>query len=132
MRLAPCLILLAVSGLGCTSQRIFDLKDRPLPTPSDGSALEMPEIQRAILKSCNQRDWSANVQGDGLITASLLVRQYSATVRIEYTARTLSVTYQDSENLNHWGDSIHRNYNRWVLTLYRTIMRNLGSHAQNF
>ncbi len=134
MRLASYLVLLslAIGGFGCTSQPIRDLRDTPLPAHLDGSARTMPEVQNAILSACSQRGWAASVQSEGVILASLMVRAHMAAVTIQYTPTTVSILYRDSSNLDHHGNRIHRNYNRWVSVLYRTIMRNLGARVQAY
>ncbi len=134
MRFALCLVLvsLVLGGFGCTSQRIMNVNDTLLPTRADGSTHTMAEVQTAILQGCNQRGWAATVVSDGVIKASLRIRAYAAIVKIEYSPTAISILYEDSSNLHHHGDSIHRNYNRWVNNLYGAIMRNLGSRVRNF
>jgi hypothetical protein len=116
----------------CTTTHIMNIENTPLPTRTDGSRHTAAEVETAILSACNQRGWSANVQSPGVITASILVRTHMAAVEIRYTDATLSIQYRDSDNLEHHDDMIHRNYNRWVVNLYGTIMRNLGSRVQAY
>jgi hypothetical protein len=92
----------------------------------------MAEVQAAILNACNQRGWAGRIEGEGVIGASILVRRYTVAVEIHYTEDVLTILYRDSTGLNHLGNTIHRNYNHWVATLHRTILRNLGSRAQNY
>jgi hypothetical protein len=134
MRLALYLVLLSLvaGGLGCTSQPIRDLKDTPVPAHPDGSPRTMAEVQKAILAACSQRGWAANVESEGVIAASLIVRAHMASVTIQYAPTSISILYRDSSNLHHHDDKIHRNYNRWVGVLYRTIMRDLEVRAQAY
>jgi len=127
--LSVCSVLLLTS---CTTAPILQLDNALLPTKPDGKAYTQEEVQAAILRACNRRGWSGQVQGEGLILASIVVRTHSAKVEIRYTNSTVSISYVDSSELNHSDGYIHRNYNRWVANLYHTILIELGSRGQMY
>jgi hypothetical protein len=116
----------------CTTAPILKLNNELLPAKVDGKPYTQEEVQKAILRACNRRGWSAQVQGEGVILASLLIRNYSAKVEIQYTSSTISISYVDSQGLGYHRDQIHRNYNRWVANLYHTILSELGSRGQKY
>lgn len=68
-------------------------------------------------------------QGNTII-ASLSVRaKHFAEVEISYNEKTYSIKYKSSKDLdfNEQKQTIHRNYNKWVILLSETINRELAS-----
>ena len=127
--LSVCPVALLIS---CTMAPILNLDNENLPTKLDGEPYTQEQVQRAILRACNHRGWSAQVQADGAILASIIVRTHRAEIEIRHTNSSISISYVDSEGLDYRHDQIHRNYNRWVTNLYHTIQRELGSQGQMF
>ena len=127
--LLTCSVILLTS---CTMAPILNLNNEILPTDPNGSTHTQDDVQKAILRACNDRGWSAQVENEGVIQASIIVRRHSAKVKIQYTNSTVSISYVDSTELKYKGDRIHRNYNRWVANLYHSIQTELGSHGQAF
>jgi len=89
-------------------------------------------VQKAILAACNSRGWSAQVDSNGVILASIMVRRHRAKVKIEHTRTTVSISYMDSDELGYSHGKIHPNYNKWVSNLYHSIQRSLGSRGQMY
>ena len=127
--LLTCSVILLTS---CTMAPILNLNNEILPADPNGSTHTQDDVQKAILRACNDRGWSAQVESEGVIQASIIVRRHSAKVKIQYTNSTVSISYVDSTELKYKGDRIHRNYNRWVANLYHSIQTELGSHGQAF
>jgi hypothetical protein len=118
---------------GCASHPpILNLEDELLPIPAGGSTYTKEEVQQAILTACNRRGWAAQGREEGLIEASILVRRHRARIEIRYDETKISILYKDSDNLDYRKGTIHRNYNHWIATLYRTILRQLGSRSQYY
>ncbi len=108
---------------GCASHREPLYQQTPI---SYSSPLAMHQIERGIMDGCKRRDWNPTKIHDGLIEATLHVREHVAVVRIAYNQQTYTVKYARSENLNYDKRSdgtelIHPNYNRWVQNLIRYI-----------
>jgi len=118
--------------LSCNTTSIVNLDNEILPAKLNGQPYTQQEVRAGILRACNRRGWSAQPQEDGTILASIIVRGHSAKVQIQYTTRTVSISYADSERLHHWGNRIHRNYNRWVMNLYHSIQTEFGSRGQMY
>jgi hypothetical protein len=53
--------------------------------------------------------------------ATLDLRTHHAVVEIAYNAKSYSIAYKESNNLNYDGKSIHRNYNGWIHNLQNAI-----------
>jgi len=52
---------------------------------------------------------------------------FYAAVDIHYSASQFRIDYRDSRELGYDGGKIHRNYNRWVYNLDRSIVRQLNA-----
>jgi hypothetical protein len=48
-------------------------------------------------------------------------------VDIPYSAKSYSITYKSSSNLNYDGTTIHSNYNGWVQNLHKAINTQLNT-----
>ena len=116
-------LLLAVFLVGCsTSQPVHNIADTPVPRLVTAS---LDQVGKAIVSAVNARGWRVDKDEPGLIEASVNVRTHMATVSIPYTAKGYSIEYKDSVNLDHKGNNIHRNYNKWVILLDRNIQQQL-------
>lgn len=67
--------------------------------------------------------------GQGIIKARQQSRDHSAEIRINYTASSYDINYENSQNLQASGGQIHKNYNRWVRNLDKDIQLNLSAGA---
>ena len=62
----------------------------------------------------------------GLVQADITVRNtFYAAVNIRYSLSNFRIEYRDSRELGYNDGKIHRNYNRWVYNLDKSIMREL-------
>ncbi|MFK0572860.1 hypothetical protein [Endozoicomonas sp.] len=88
-------------------------------------AASKQDVRKAITMAINKRGWRVVSEKPGLIAASVDVRDHKAVVDIAYSATGYGIEYRDSTNLNHKGNNIHRNYNKWVVLLDREIQQQL-------
>ncbi len=126
---SPVFLLLVVIP-SCTRWPILNLKNEPLPMLVDDSTYTKEQVREAIIEGCRRRGWVARPKEEGLIEASIIVREHRAKVEIRYDETNISILYKDSYNLGYSGGTIHRNYNRWIVYLYRSILSELDSHTQ--
>ena len=129
LKFPPVLLLLVIIP-SCTSQPVMNLKNEPLPTLADGSTFTKEQVRKAIIEGCRRRGWVAQPKEEGLIEASIIVRVNRAKVEIRHDETTISIVYKDSYHLDYADGYIHRNYNRWITYLYRSILSELHSHIQ--
>lgn len=122
------LIRTAVLGLmlafvaGCTSKPVMAPKELLVV----GHSYSNEEIQQAILKAAAERGWTVRRATPGLVQADITVRNtFFAAVDIRYSLSNFRIDYRDSRNLDYNDGKIHRNYNRWVYNLDKSIMREL-------
>lgn len=116
--------LLAVAFVlaGCgRSQPIKNVENAPV-------AFNIPvsSVKQAILESGIDRGWVMTETKPGVIRGELFVRSHMAVIDVTYSNKSYSINYVDSENLMHKGNTIHRNYNRWVNNLDVDIRKKLA------
>ena len=118
---------LALAGLaGCTSKPVMN----PAEQLTSNQAYSQPQVQQAILKAIAERGWTARSVRPNVIQADITVRNtFFAAVDIHYSTEQFRIAYRDSRELGYKDGKIHRNYNRWVYNLDRSILRELNTQA---
>ncbi len=120
----PVFFLGALFLSSCTSAS-FELTSDGL---NHSAPFDVEKLEKSIKTSLVNYNWSITDINDGLITA-----QYSksngvivADIKVEYDSEGYSITYVDSKNLdaNLKRMTIHKNYNRWIANLNKTISMN--------
>ena len=91
----------------------------------DGSALNEDMVRQAIIRGAASKGWVVAQSGTRELTATLNLRSHQAVIRIAYTARDYSITYQNSHHLEAANGKIHKNYNRWLANLNQAIAAEL-------
>ena len=81
----------------------------------------MQQVGEAIVSAGNSLGWQMKPESPGRMTGTLYLRDHRAVVDISYDARSYSIAYKDSSNLQYDGSSIHNNYNGWIQNLDRAI-----------
>lgn len=124
-------LILAISCIfGCAAST----KQKPILTPelqvdSAYSGITENDVKNVIAEACGERGWKIDASEEGLIEASILVRnKHRAVIRIPYSSKNIRIEYKDSSNLlyeDKEGPVIHRNYNRWVNNLLHDITNKL-------
>ena len=99
--------------------------DQVHSTVSAGHTQE--QVKKAILKAGVERKWIMSEAGQGVIKARQQSRDHSAEIRINYTASSYDINYENSQNLQASGGQIHKNYNR--RNLDKDIQLNLSAGA---
>ena len=117
--------LLAASGaLAAREAPIQNYEGLPVAS-SDGKPLTLEQIKNAIIAGGARARWVASVQPGNVVRLTLSPRSHVAVVDVTYTAKTYSIRYANSTNLNYSPDGatgvIHPNYNKWVGGLRQAI-----------
>ena len=106
------------------------------PEPVDVPVMWMPGVEpsadklaRAVVTVCARLGWVCQIVSPGEIHGRLNLRSHEANVRIPYAADKYSILYESSTNLRYDAEenTIHRNYNNWVLNLQRQINAEVAS-----
>lgn len=115
------LILLAA---GCATQPVYNVMDASIVASKADPSLD--EVGRAIQRAGASLGWQMKQTKPGHILGTLQLRTHVAVVDVNYTAKSYSIVYKDSTNLNYDGTSIHRNYNGWIQNLDKGIRAQLS------
>jgi len=120
--------VVAVTVVGCNRvQPIYNVEGQAFPSIVE--SLDQKEIEQAIVRAGNSRDWIISPNPDGSLDGLLMPRQHVAKIRIEFDQHGFSIQYKDSEELLYSGGKIHRNYNRWVRNLEDAILQEVSLTA---
>jgi len=112
------LILVIVPGVSGAGVKISNLENLTVPTKYDGTQFSVEEVQATIIEGCAARGWSAALESEGMISASILVRgKHLAQIAIPFNSSTFSLLYVSSENLDYNASrqTILRIYIKWVI-----------------
>lgn len=129
-RLAKLLVLIMLVSLPLAAQarQIQNIENEAIPAKLDGSQRTIEQVRDGIATAARQRGWTvAPGQGNELIASILVRNRHYAEVSITYTVETFSIKYRDSRELNYneARNTIHRNYNNWIITLSNDIKSHL-------
>ena len=111
-------------------------RDAPIMNVTDTPGSWLPGVERsedkvarAIITACARLGWVCSISAPGEIAGRLNLRSHQADVRIPYSSEAYSILYVSSENLRYDAaeNTIHRNYNNWVLNLQRQINAELAA-----
>lgn len=126
------LVLAAASllapGISAAGHAINNLENINVPVKGDGTQFAPNEVQAIIIEATSARGWSPVLEAPGVISATINVRgKHFARVEIPFSATNYSILYVSSDNLDYNAkrQTIHRNYNNWVVKLSGTINKNL-------
>lgn len=111
---------------GCRSTPVYSVADSQFTTAS-GKELSLDEMKSAIISSGTSLGWFFTEKAPGHLLGTIAIRKHIAKVDVKFNAKTFSITYNDSENLDYDGINIHKNYNGWVRNLQTSISARLGS-----
>jgi hypothetical protein len=123
-KILPILPLLFLSGALEAAKPIQNLIDVSVPQNEDGSYPSLNEVRLAIIAGCNAKGWQPIQESKEMIRASIWVRnKHYAEVLIPFTEKKYSIIFETAKNLdyNERTQKIHRNYNKWVILLSKSI-----------
>ena len=112
--------LMVILLVACVAQPIYNIDDAMIVS-STNKTLAKEDIKNAIMKADTTRGWVIKENSPGNLVGTLFIRNHMAKIDIKYNEKSYSINYIDSENLNHEGYLIHKNYNNWVKNLQQDI-----------
>ena len=113
-------MLMLVFLAACVAQPIYNIDDAMIVT-STNKTLIKEDVKNAIMKAGTTRGWVIKESSPGYLVGTMYVRDHMAKIDIKFNEKFYSINYKDSENLNHEGYLIHKNYNNWVKNLQQDI-----------
>ena len=90
-------------------------------TTGSGKPISAEEVRKSIVRAGVTLGWKMSADAPGKITGTLNVRKHTAVVEIPYSAKSYSIIYKSSENLDAADGQIHNNYNGWIKNLAKGI-----------
>jgi L-cysteine desulfidase len=112
---------------GCRGASVYNVIEAPISTTKKASD---DKIFKAIKAGAYTRGWHVKKIKEGEAQASINVRgKHTAVVQITYNKNSYSINYLNSQNLKYNAEknTIHKNYNSWVMNLNRAIQFELDS-----
>lgn len=120
---ASILVLFAV---GCAvTKPVMNVTDAPVNASKPNPSLD--EVSKAILRGGRGAGWQMSEIKPGHMVGTLIIRTHTAVVDIRYSAKSYSIIYKDSTNVNYDGQNIHNRYNDWIMTLDKNIRAQLST-----
>ena len=106
----------------CQTTPVYNIKSASVP-----EGLTIKQVEKSIRKALVQKGWTVKEHTSGRIVADILVRSHSAEILIEYSTTNYSINYVDSNDLryNAKKNTIHKNYNNWIIYVNRLIQVSL-------
>jgi hypothetical protein len=110
--------------VGCRSDAVYNVEDAAVVSSVDNVSLDA--VKKAIMRAGGGLGWVMKDAGAGKMIGTLSLRKHVAVVDIDYSTKSYSIRYKDSQELNYDGTNIHKNYNGWVQNLQRGIQTQLN------
>ena len=127
-KVAPLVGAVLIAVVGCRTATIKNVTNAPL-APAPNTTLTMEDVSKAIRTAGESLGWVIQDVRPGELTGTLNQRKHVAVVTITHDTSTFSINYQDSQNLMHQGQDIHRRYNYWVQRLAKEIQAEIGRRS---
>lgn len=109
---------------GCRSNAVYNVEDAAVVTSVE--KFSEKDVQKAIMRAGGSLGWVMKQNGPGKLVGTLTLRKHVAVVDIDYSTKSYSIRYKDSQNLDYDGTNIHSNYNGWVQRLHNNIQVQLN------
>lgn len=122
MRLIVVLAGLLLASCSGNVRPLVNVESAGLNAPRD---VTLEQVERAIQLAAAHKNWSVRRIKPGHLEGSVQVRSHVATVDILHDTEQFSIRYKDSRYLKYDSgkNTIHRNYNNWVMLLKQAIIR---------
>jgi hypothetical protein len=101
-----------------------------VPQPIQIPAGKAGNVKNVIKKALYDKNWEVSETGPGHIQGKYTKSgKHTAVIDVSYDAKTVSIHYKDSQNLNFnkENNTIHGTYNNWVRNVEKNIRSGLGA-----
>lgn len=123
---------MAVSALmllaGCKTRTAHEVVAAPIPE-SAAKTTSLADIEQVIVRGGTKAGWQVLPEAPGRLSARYAYGKHNATVTIEHDTKVYNIKYRES-TFKTDGTSIHKLYNKWVVTLDRSIRSELAALGQ--
>lgn len=104
---------------------VYDVADAPITASKPNPSLD--EVGKAIQRAGAALGWQMKQTKPGHILGTLVIRTHTAVVDVNYSVKSYSIVYKDSTDLKYDGQTIHPQYNNWILNLEKGIRAQLST-----
>ena len=117
-------LIVALSIIGCS--RTSPLMN--VPSQEVSQSKTQKDVFNAIKRAGAGLGWIVSKSSNGVAVATLNLRTHQAVITIKYSAKDYSIDYKTSTDLdyNQEENTIHSNYNGWILNLNNAILVQLS------
>ncbi len=116
-------VLLSVFVLSaCKATSVYNVEQSHIPT-----GVSAKQVEKSIIKALTEKGWQVKANSNGKVLAEIMVRTHTARIEITFNDKQYSINYVDSTNLeyNAKKNTIHKNYNNWIIYIDRLIQTTL-------
>lgn len=110
---------------GCRTAPVYNIEQAPVVASTDGQ-LSADQVKKAIVRAGGGLGWVMKDAGSNRLEGTLRARRHMAKIDVEYSPKSYSIQYKDSEQLNYDGSQIHPNYNGWIQRLQQRIQAEIS------
>jgi predicted small lipoprotein YifL len=116
-------LILVLGFTGCRTSNILNVPQQTIVAPDTKKEMTQDDVFKAIARAAGGLGWIVQKQSDGVVQATLNIRDHQAVALINYSATDYSIQYKSSVNLNYDASeqTIHSNYNGWIQNLDNAI-----------
>ncbi|RHW75783.1 membrane lipoprotein lipid attachment site-containing protein [Colwellia sp. RSH04] len=123
------LVVIAVFILSaCKTTPVYNVDNSNVP-----EGITAKQVEKNIVKALNQKGWKITDKSKDAIIAEINVRSHFAKIKISFDEKQYAIDYVDSTNLkyNAQKNTIHKNYNNWIIYIDRLIQSGLIEDSYN-
>lgn len=104
---------------GCNATPVKNVESNTVPSNVKNSS----QVKQAIITAGAQLGWMIKEVDSKNLQGTLMLRKHVAQISIPYSAKEYSLVHKASENLKYDAEenTIHKNYNSWIVNLDRAI-----------
>jgi len=121
--IVSALILVAAGCRGAVP--VYNVADAPVAASKPNPSLD--DVDKAIQRAGATLGWQMKQTKPGHMLGTLNLRKHVAVVDVNYSAKSYSIKYKDSTELDYDGQNIHPNYNGWIQNLDKAIKAQLSN-----
>ena len=121
LKIGAIALVITLMSTGCRTSPILNVPNQAIVAPNNKVTTD--DIYKAIARAGASLGWNMQKKSDGVILATLNLRDHQAVVIIKYTKENYSIMYESSVNLKFDAkdQTIHSNYNGWIQNLENAI-----------
>lgn len=106
----------------------YNVSKRELP--ANAQKMNDNEIETLILRAASRSKWICTQAGLKTLNCSVANVKHPAKIQIIYTHQDFSISHVNAGHLDQSDHQVHRNYNKWIKRLEKTILNTFIKKSQ--